>query len=52
MLAELESAEEIYRNSIPDITHNRTRLLYSPQLWSTILKSAVTGWKIRNLIND
>ncbi len=52
MLAELESAEEVYRNSIPDITHNHVRLLYSPRLWSTILKSAVTGWKIRNLINE
>ena len=52
MLAELENAEEVYRNSIPDITHNHVRLLYSPRLWGTILKSAVTGWKIRNLIND
>jgi len=52
MLTELETAEEIYRNSIPDITHNHIRLLYSPQLWSTILKSAVTGWGIRNLIDD
>ena len=52
MLKELESAEEIYRNSIPDITHNHKRLLYSPRLWGTILKSAVIGWKTRNLIND
>ena len=52
MLSELESAEETYRYSVPDITHNHVRLLYSPHLWGTILKSAVTGWKIRNLIND
>ncbi len=52
MLAELESAEEVYRNSVPDITHNHVRLLYSPHLWGTILKSAVTGWKVRNLITD
>lgn len=52
MLTELETAEGVYRNSIPDITHNHARLLYSPGLWGTILKSAVTGWKIRNLIND
>ena len=52
MLNELESAEEVYRNSIPDVTHNHKRLLYSPRLWGTILKSAVTGWKTRNLIND
>ena len=52
MLTELENTEEIYRNSIPDITHNHVRLIGSPRLWSTILKSAVTGWKIRNLISD
>jgi hypothetical protein len=52
MLDELESAEAVYRNSIPDITHHHVRLLYSPRLWGTILKSAVTGWKIRNLIDD
>jgi hypothetical protein len=52
MLAELETVEEVYRNSIPDITHNHLRLLYSPALWITMLKSAVTGWQVRNLIND
>ncbi len=52
MLAELETVEEVYRDSIPDITHNHIRLLYSPKLWSTMLKNAITGWKVRNLIND
>jgi len=52
MLAELEDAEAVYRNSVPDIAHNHLRLLHSAQLWSTIFKSAVAGWKIRNLIND
>ena len=51
MLEELEKAEQIYRNSIPDITHNHIRLLYSPSLWSTMLKSAIKGWRVRNLIN-
>ena len=50
-LEELEGAEQIYRNSVPDITHNHVRLLYSPTLWSTMLKSAITGWRVRNLIN-
>ena len=49
-LAELKEAEAVYRNSIPDITHNHVRLLYSGQLWSTIFDSAVTGWKVRNLV--
>jgi hypothetical protein len=52
MLAELETAEEVYRNSIPDIAHNHLRLLYSSGLWTTMLKSAITGWKVRNLISD
>jgi len=52
MLDELKAAEQVYRNSLPDITHNHVRLLYSGQLWSTILDSAVTGWKVRNLIDE
>ncbi len=51
-LEDLKTAEEIYRNSIPDITHNHIRLLYSSSLWSTIFSSAVTGWTVRNLIDD
>ena len=52
MMEELEKDEHIYRDSIPDITHNHVRLLFSKKLWSTILASAVTGWKVRNLINE
>ncbi len=51
MLEELKEKERIYRNSIPDITHNHIRLLYNKQLWSTLLKSTVTGWRVRNLID-
>jgi len=51
VLEELEDAEQIYRNSVPDITHNHIRLLYSATLWSTMLKSAITGWRVRNFIN-
>jgi hypothetical protein len=52
LLDELKSSEEIYRNSLPDITHNHIRLLYDRKLWSTIFSSAVTGWKVRNLIDE
>ncbi len=52
MLDELKAAEKIYRNSILDITHNHVRLLYSRQLWATILNSAITGWKVRNFIDE
>jgi hypothetical protein len=52
MLEELKECERTYRDSLPDITHNHFRLLFSPRLWKTILDSAVTGWRIRNGIDD
>ena len=52
MLDELKSAEKVYRDSVPDITHNHIRLVYSGQLWSTILDSAITSCEIRNLIDE
>lgn len=52
MLAELKEAERIYRDSVPDITHNHVRLLYSGKLWSTMFDSAVTGWRVRNLVEE
>ncbi len=52
LLDELKDAERVYRNSVPDITHNHVKLLYNKKLWSTMLDSAVTGWKVRNLIDE
>lgn len=52
MLEELKASEGIYRDSVPDITHNHFRLLYSKRLWATMLDSAVTGWRVRNLVNE
>ncbi len=51
-LTELKEAEQVYRNSVPDITHNHLKLFYSPRLWSMMLDSAVTGWKVRNLVDQ
>jgi hypothetical protein len=51
MLDDLKEAERVYRDSVPDITHNHFRLLYDLRLWSTMLESAVTGWRVRNLID-
>jgi hypothetical protein len=51
MLSELKRSEEIYRNSVPDITCHHVRLLFSRKLWSTILSSSITGWGIRKLID-
>jgi len=52
MLGELKEAERLYRDSVPDITHNHIRLIYNGTLWSTILNSAVIGWKVKNLIDE
>ncbi len=49
---ELKALERVYRDSVPDVTHNHIRLLYSRRLWSTIFDSAVTGWKVRNLVDE
>lgn len=51
MLERLKASEIIYRESIPDITHNHFRLFYKKSLWSTIFKNAVTGYRVRNLID-
>ena len=52
MLDELKVSERLYRDSVPDITHNHIRLLYNRRLWSTMLESAVTGWKVQNIVDD
>ncbi len=52
MLDDMKACENIYRNSVPDITHNHVRLLYDGNLWRTIFSNAVTGWKVRNIIDD
>jgi hypothetical protein len=49
---QLKQVEAVYRDSLPDITHNHVRLLYSRELWSTIFNSAVTGWQVRNTTDD
>ena len=51
-LEELKTAEEIYRNSVPDITHNHVRLLYSSKLWSTMIDSAITVANVRGTTDD
>ncbi len=51
-VAELKAAERVYRDSVPDITHNHLRLLYSGRLWGTMFDSAVTGWKVRNQVDE
>ena len=52
LLEELRGAERTYRDSLPDLTHNHVRLLYSKTLWSTILSNAITGWRVRGDIDE
>lgn len=52
LLDQLKAAEKVYRDSLPDITHNHIRLLYDVKLWGTILDGAVTGWRVKNLIDE
>jgi hypothetical protein len=52
LLEELHACETEYRNSVPDITHNHVRLLYSRKLWSTISKSIRKSWRVRNIVDD
>jgi len=51
-LEELKAAEGIYRNSVPDITHNHVRLLFSGRLWSTMIDSAIIGWQVRGTTDE
>ncbi len=52
LLVELERAEKVYRDSLIDVTHNHVRLLFSRSLWRQIFSSAVTGWRVRGLIDE
>ncbi len=51
-LEELKEKEKRYRDSLPDIPHHHIRLLFRPRLWASILNSSITGWKIRNTIDE
>jgi len=51
-MEELKEAEKLYRDSLPDVTHHHFKLIYSFKLWSSILRSNIKGWKIRNIIDE
>jgi hypothetical protein len=52
MLDELKADEQIYRSSVPDFARKGIQLFYDGKLWSKILDGSITGWKVRNLIDD
>ncbi|MBW8017274.1 MAG: hypothetical protein FVQ82_13910 [Planctomycetes bacterium] len=51
MLEDLKKCEKIYRSSIPDVTHNGLRLL-GGKLWASIFSNSISGWKLRNQIDE
>lgn len=51
LLEELKDQEQIYRESVPDITHHHVQLVSSSRLWASILDSFVTAWRIQNRID-
>jgi len=51
MFEELTACEKVYRDSVPDITHNHVRWFYDGTFRNQLFDSAVTGWQTRNLID-
>jgi hypothetical protein len=45
----LKSADQTYRDSLPDITHHHIKLITRPRLWTAIHKAWVRGWEIRRM---
>jgi hypothetical protein len=52
MLEELKRCNTIYRDSMPDLSHNLFRLAKSRMLWHQIGSSTVEGWQVRNRIDQ
>jgi len=50
--ARLLAHERGYRDSQVDVTGHHVRLLYDGGLWSGILESAASGWRVRNVTDD
>ena len=48
-LEALKSADQAYRDSLPDITHHHIQLLVRPRLWKAIHRAWVRGWMIRHM---
>lgn len=49
---ELKESEMRYRNSLPDIPHHHLKLIFRPRLWSSIMRSSIKSWEIRNIIDE
>ncbi|HUT01054.1 MAG TPA: hypothetical protein VM031_01265 [Phycisphaerae bacterium] len=49
---ELKAADACYRDSQVDVVGHNVRLLYDSKLWCRLRESAVTGWRVRGLIDE
>jgi hypothetical protein len=46
---DLESADAAYRDSLPDVTRHRVKLITKPRLWTSIHRAWVRAWEIRHM---
>jgi hypothetical protein len=51
-LEELERQEEIYRGSLPDLTHQGLRLLISSRLRQSVKEGTVTAWRSQGRVDE
>ncbi|MGD2245733.1 MAG: hypothetical protein PVI11_04210 [Candidatus Aminicenantes bacterium] len=49
---ELKESETRYRNSLPDIPHHHFKLIFCPRLWSSIMRSSIKSWEVRNIVDE
>jgi hypothetical protein len=52
LLDELRECERIYRNSVPDLTHNGVSIFFDRSFRDTFAASAVIGWRIQNMVDE
>ena len=51
-VTELKEVDRAYRDSLPDVTHHRFKLLTSPRLRASIRTSFIKSWKIRKITDE
>jgi hypothetical protein len=52
LFSELRECERLYRDSMPDVTHNVLRLFFDKSFRNTIASSAIAAWCIQDMIDD
>jgi len=49
---ELKEVDPQYRRSMPDLTHQGLRLIFSRSLRNDVAEGLIQGWKVRGLVDD